>query len=84
LFAAGNTFFDLELIRTFCKHISIYPVATTVLLSSGQIAVVALNNPLALHRPKVRVLREADGSPPPAPYDIDLKDQHSLMIIKEI
>jgi HD-GYP domain-containing protein (c-di-GMP phosphodiesterase class II) len=84
LFAAGNTFFDLELIKLFCRHISIYPVATTVLLSSGQIAVVTENNSLAVHRPTVRILREADGSTPQTPYEIELKDNHSLMIVKEM
>jgi len=84
LFAAGNTFFDLELIKTFCKHISIYPVSTTVMLSSGQIAVVAANNPLALHRPTVRILREADGSAPDKPYEIELKDSNSLLIVREL
>ena len=84
LFAAGNTFFELDLIKTFCKHISIYPVATTVLLSTGQVAVVVLNNPLALHRPIVRVLREADGTVPTAPYQIDLKDENNLLIVDEL
>ncbi|WP_219835845.1 HD-GYP domain-containing protein [Paenibacillus sp. R14(2021)] len=84
LFAAGNTYFDLDLIKMFCKHISIYPVATTVLLSTGQIGVVALNNQLAVHRPVVRIIREPDGAPPKAAYQIDLKDEHSLMIVKEV
>ncbi|WP_308638478.1 HD-GYP domain-containing protein [Paenibacillus silvisoli] len=84
LFAAGNTYFQLDLIKLFCKHISIYPVATTVLLSSGQAAVVAMNDPLAVHRPIVRVIREADGSPPVSAYQIDLKNEHSLMIVKEL
>ncbi|QHT59959.1 HD-GYP domain-containing protein [Paenibacillus lycopersici] len=84
LFAAGNTYFDLDLIKVFCKHISIYPVATTVLLNSGQIAVVAVNNPLAVHRPIVRVIREKDGTLPPSGYQIDLKDEPSLVIVKEV
>ncbi|SDX66671.1 HD-GYP domain-containing protein [Paenibacillus sp. CF384] len=84
LFAAGNTYFELDLIKIFCKHISIYPVATTVLLSSGQVAVVALNDPLAVHRPTVRIIREPDGTAPAAAYQIDLKDQHKLMIVKEL
>ncbi|QHW30819.1 HD-GYP domain-containing protein [Paenibacillus rhizovicinus] len=84
LFAAGNTYFDLDVIKIFCKHISIYPVATSVLLNTGQIAVVALNNPLAVHRPTVRIIREPDGTPPPTGYQIDLKDEPSLMIVKEV
>ncbi|MFD0715284.1 HD-GYP domain-containing protein [Paenibacillus sp. GCM10027626] len=84
LFAAGNTYFDLDLIKTFCRHISIYPVSTTVQLSSGQIGVVASNDPLALHRPVIRILREADGSKPAQPYEIDLKDSNILLIVKEL
>ena len=37
LFAAGNTYFDLDLIKTFCKHISIYPVATTVQIGRAHV-----------------------------------------------
>ncbi|MBB3108515.1 HD-GYP domain-containing protein (c-di-GMP phosphodiesterase class II) [Paenibacillus phyllosphaerae] len=84
LFAAGGTFFDVNLIKMFCQHISIYPIATTVLLSTGQIAVVCRNNMLAVHRPTVRILREPDGNPPAAPYEIELKDTHNLMIVKEV
>lgn len=84
LFAAGNTLFDLELIKLFCRHVSVYPVATTVMLNTGQIAVVTANNPLAVHRPVVRILREADGRPVSTPYEIDLKYDIQLMIVKEL
>lgn len=84
LFAAGNTYFDFELIKLFCRHISIYPVATTLLLSSGQTAVVTANNELALHRPRVRIIREADGSHTAAPTEIELKDDMYLTIVKEL
>ncbi|WP_042170788.1 HD-GYP domain-containing protein [Paenibacillus gorillae] len=84
LFAAGNTYFDFDLIKLFCRHISIYPVSTTLLLSSGQTAVVAVNSELALHRPRVRIIREADGSDPAQPYDLELKDELHLMIVKEL
>ncbi|AGA57152.1 HD-GYP domain-containing protein [Thermobacillus composti KWC4] len=84
LFAAGNTLFDLELIKLFCRHVSVYPVATTVMLNTGQIAVVTANNPLAVHRPVVRILREADGRPVSTPYEIDLKYDMQLMIVKEL
>lgn len=84
LFAAGGTHFNLDLIKLFCTHISIYPVSTTVLLSSGQIGVVTANNPVALHRPFVRIIREPDGMAPSAPYELDLKQQLQLNIVKEI
>ncbi|MFD2114840.1 HD-GYP domain-containing protein [Paenibacillus yanchengensis] len=84
LFAAGGTYFDHELIKLFCSHISIYPVATTLMLNTGQMVVVSENNTLALHRPKVRVLKEADGNAPATPYEIELKDRRDVTITKEL
>lgn len=84
LFAAGGTYFDLDLIRIFCKHISVYPIATTLLLSTGQEAVVTQNNDLAVHRPRVRVIAEADGRPPKSPYEIELKNEMHITIVKEL
>ncbi|MFC4779597.1 HD-GYP domain-containing protein [Paenibacillus sp. GCM10023252] len=84
LFAAGGTYFDFELIKLFCRHISIYPVATTVLLSSGQTGVVSANNELALHRPTIRIIQEPDGSKPRGLIEIDLKNELSISIVKEL
>lgn len=84
LFAAGGTYFDVDLIRLFCKHISIYPVSTTLLLNTGQVAVVSENNELALHRPRVRIIKEADGTEPKEPYEIELKDELHITIMKEL
>lgn len=84
LFAAGGTYFDLDLIKLFCNHISVYPVSTTLLLNTGQVVVVTHNNDLAVHRPRVRVIKEADGSKPKAPYDIELKNEVHLTIVKEL
>jgi len=84
LFAAGGTYFDHELIKLFCSHISIYPVATMLLLNTGQTVVVVGNSELALHRPIVRVVKEADGSIPKTPYQFDLKDKLHITIVKEL
>lgn len=84
LFAAGNTYFDFELVKLFCKHISVYPIATTVLLNTGQVAVVSANNSLAVHRPIVRIVEEADGTRPVNPYEIDLKNEISILIVEEL
>ncbi|MDQ0063512.1 HD-GYP domain-containing protein [Paenibacillus harenae] len=84
LFAAGGTFFDIDLIKLFCKHISIYPVATTLQLSTGQIGVVSENNELAVHRPRIRIIKEADGTEPKSPYEIELKDMLHITIINEL
>lgn len=84
LFAAGGTYFDHELIKLFCSHISIYPIATMLLLNTGQTVVVVQNSELALHRPIVRVVKEADGSSPKSPYQLDLKNELHITIIKEL
>src|SRR5690606_13919996 len=84
LFAAGGTYFDHELIKLFCSHISIYPIATMLLLNTGQTAIVVQNSELALHRPVVRIVKEADGSVPKTPYQFDLKDELHITIVKEL
>ncbi|WP_138755738.1 HD-GYP domain-containing protein [Paenibacillus sinopodophylli] len=84
LFAAGGTFFDHELIKLFCRHISIYPVSTSLLLSTGQVGVVTENNELAVHRPRVRIIMEANGSMPASPYELELKDELHITIVKEL
>ncbi|WP_424767961.1 HD-GYP domain-containing protein [Paenibacillus sp. sgz302251] len=84
LFAAGGTFFDLELIKLFCKHISIYPVSTMLLLNTGQVGVVSANTELAVHRPRVRIIKESDGSQPKSPYEIELKNELQITIVKEL
>ncbi|NIK78647.1 HD-GYP domain-containing protein (c-di-GMP phosphodiesterase class II) [Paenibacillus castaneae] len=84
LFAAGGTYFDLELIKLFCRHISIYPVSTSLLLSTGQVGVVSENTELAVHRPRVRIIMEKDGTQPQSPYEIELKDELHITIVKEL
>ncbi|CAM4021445.1 HD-GYP domain-containing protein [Paenibacillus alkaliterrae] len=84
LFAAGGTFFDLDLIKLFCKHISIYPISTSLLLSTGQVGVVSENNELAVHRPRVRIIMEKDGTQPKEPYEIELKNELFITIVKEL
>lgn len=84
LFASGNHYFDLELVKQFCKHISIYPIASTVELNTGQIGVVSAVNPNFIQRPVVRIIREADGSEVKSPYEIDLNTQYQYMVVKTI
>lgn len=80
LFGSGNTHFDLELIQLFLKHITVYPVSSTVVLSSGQVGVVASVDSNFIHRPVVKIVQEADGRKVLAPYEIDLKKNTDLVI----
>ncbi|MEX2414833.1 MAG: HD-GYP domain-containing protein [Paenibacillaceae bacterium] len=84
LFASGNSMFDLENVRLFCQHICIYPVSTTVMLSSGQIGVVSANHPGTIQRPVVRVLRESDGKEVQSPYELDMRKELNVTIISSL
>lgn len=84
LFASGNTSFDANLINHFVKHIAIYPVATTVLLSTNQIGVVTKLHPDSMNRPTVRVIKESNGEAVNPPYEIDLKNHLDIVIVNEI
>lgn len=86
LFAAGNRYFDLELVKLFLKHVAVYPIASTVKLSSGHVGVVSAIDTVAVHRPVVRIIEEPDGSPTPIPYELDLKhkDFMSVTIVKTL
>ncbi|UFJ39877.1 HD-GYP domain-containing protein [Brevibacillus humidisoli] len=84
LYAAGNKYFDVTLIKTFLKHICVYPVECKVLLSNGKIGVVASMDLDTLHRPVVKVIREPDGTPIDSPYEIDLKKNVDVVIVNAL
>lgn len=86
LFATGNTYFDLDLLKLFLQHVAIYPVASTVLLSTGHTGVVSKVNPLAVNRPTIRILTNVDGSEVATPYEIDLYDKEwmNVTIVKTL
>lgn len=84
LFGNGNAQFDLEMVRVFCEHVSIYPVSTTVMLNTGQIGVISANHPGSVQRPTVRILREADGKSVSSPYEIDLRKVLDVTIISSL
>ncbi|MBN6186841.1 HD-GYP domain-containing protein [Aneurinibacillus sp. BA2021] len=84
LFAAGNSLFDVELVRLFVKHIAVYPIASTVVLNTGQVGVVSAIDPKAVHRPVVRIVTERDGIPVSSPYEVDLQQRTNLVIVRTI
>jgi len=86
LFAAGNSYFDLELVKLFLKHVAVYPIASTVKLNTGHVGVVSAIDPLAPHRPTLRIVQEPDGNPPPITYELNLnhKDYVNLIITQTI
>lgn len=83
LLGTGNQFFDLELVRCFHKHINIYPVASRVLLSNGQVGVVSQAGEIT-HRPIVRVVRDTGGKFMKVPYELDLKIRTDITIVSTV
>ena len=55
--------FDQNLVRRFVQLLGIYPPGNLVRLSTGEVAVVLRVHAPDPHRPRVRVLFAADGTP---------------------
>ena len=64
---ASGAKYDPLLVKAFVACIGIYPVGSTVLLSSGVVGVVCEPNqdPAWVHRPKVRMATDTRGNPIP-------------------
>ena len=82
LSAAGNILFDYELIKTFLSYVAIYPVGTTVVLNTGYIGVVAKVFPEFPLRPIVRIMKNPYGEQLKSPYEIDLRKEINITIVK--
>ncbi|MBO9596755.1 MAG: HD domain-containing protein, partial [Cohnella sp.] len=54
LFASGNYDFDLSLVQTFLRYLTIYPIGSVVKLSTGQIGVVTETAGRPMNRPVVK------------------------------
>ncbi|MEA2063962.1 MAG: HD-GYP domain-containing protein [Gemmatimonadota bacterium] len=72
----GNgTHFDPELLELFGRHVARYPIGGTVVLNTGETAVVLSNNKDQMDRPVVRVLTTPDGKDLDKFHEIDLSSQ---------
>ena len=67
-----GTQFDQNLVRRFVQLLGVYPPGNMVRLSSGEIAVVTQVHAPDPHRPRVRVLINAEGARLELPYDRNL------------
>lgn len=81
MFAMGDRQFSLNMLQRFTAQIAIYPVTSTVLLSTGQTAVVSEVIPSLVTRPIVRLIKEADGSDITRFQEIDLSKELNITII---
>jgi HD-GYP domain-containing protein (c-di-GMP phosphodiesterase class II) len=76
----SGTHFDPACLDQFVKNIAPYPAASTVLLSTGETAVVVTNDTKKPDRPLVRVLTTADGKEVEKPREIDLAKETEITI----
>jgi putative nucleotidyltransferase with HDIG domain len=67
-----GTQFDQNIVRRFAQLVGIYPAGNLVRLRSGEIAVVTKTYAPDPYRPRVKVLRGADGADVERPYEINL------------
>jgi HD-GYP domain-containing protein (c-di-GMP phosphodiesterase class II) len=81
LFAAGNLYFDADVVKLFFRHISIYPESRMIQLSSGQVGIVSSTQSGMANRPVIKIVREADGTKVGNPYEIDLTVKHDVFIL---
>ncbi|MFC3886550.1 HD-GYP domain-containing protein [Bacillus songklensis] len=82
LAASGDLLFDYDIIKLFLKYVAVYPVASTVLLNTGETAVISnVFSDFPLH-PVVRVIKNPRGEELQRPYEMDLRTQMSTTIVK--
>ncbi|WP_078414305.1 HD-GYP domain-containing protein [Priestia abyssalis] len=82
LAGSGNTLFDHELVQLFFKHVPIYPIASVVVLNSGETAVVAETFSDTPLYPIVRVIKNPYGETIESPYEIDLRTEVRTTIVE--
>ncbi|MCL6634916.1 MAG: HD-GYP domain-containing protein [Peptococcaceae bacterium] len=82
LAAAGDYFFDYELVRAFLYSIAAYPAGTLVRLSSDETAVVVETPRGFSLYPKIKVIYDASGRRLEQPAEIDMSRQNLLTIVK--
>ncbi len=64
--------FDPKVLKSFINMIGMYPVGTTVRLSTNEIGIVVKVDPEACETPSVKILFDASGKAVEEPYEIDL------------
>ncbi|UUZ79500.1 HD-GYP domain-containing protein [Paenibacillus sp. P26] len=80
LFAGVGTWYEQKKVALFRDNVALYPLGLSVQLSTGESGVVVSIHYAVPHRPVVRVLKDADGRPVAAPYEVDLSQKLTVFI----
>ncbi|WP_028612078.1 HD-GYP domain-containing protein [Paenibacillus harenae] len=81
MLGSGNTYFNADLVKIFLKHITAFPLSSVLKLSSGQTGIVTAYSSSIAHRPVVQIIREANGTNVPSPYELDLADIRNITVV---
>ncbi len=84
LYCTSGIYFEKGLVDEFLSHVPIYPSGTVVLLNNGLIGIVLKNNKTNLTRPIVRMLLNPKTKMKYNNYVIDLMEDLTLKIEREI
>jgi HD-GYP domain-containing protein (c-di-GMP phosphodiesterase class II) len=75
IYAARDTLFQTELVEQFQVCLGVYPTGSLVELSTGEVAVVMMQNQVRRLRPKVVILTDRDKQPVDDFRQLDLMTQ---------
>ncbi|MFD0716446.1 HD-GYP domain-containing protein [Paenibacillus sp. GCM10027626] len=81
LYAGTGTMYEQRMLQFFRDKVAIYPLGLTVKLQTGESGVVVDLNPSCAHRPIVRVLYNENGEELAIPYEVNLSEDLSAMIV---
>jgi HD-GYP domain-containing protein (c-di-GMP phosphodiesterase class II) len=82
LLGACGTHFDQEIVQLFLRSVAVYPIGMTVHLNTGEMGVVSRIDSMHPQRPTVRFLRNAIGENLDFPYDINLMEHLTTLIVQ--
>ncbi len=80
LMGMSGTFFDKDVVEAFLKNVAVYPVGTTVRLSTGEIAVVSQVKRGLPTRPVVKIVRSSKGEELDLPVELDLSLEPGITV----
>ncbi len=75
-----NIKYDQRILELFTKHLVMFPIGSSVKLSSGEHAFIIGHHPKCPNKPIVRVVQNANMEKIPNPYDIDLFEHQDIAI----
>ncbi|MBL0385380.1 HD-GYP domain-containing protein [Tumebacillus sp. ITR2] len=81
LLGSCGTHFQTDIVQKFLKTVSIYPLGMTVTLNTGVEGVVTSIEPHHPQRPTIRVLKNERGEDLNTPYELNLMEHLTTMIV---